>query len=325
MLSSPDSRAPERIGRRPLRWLASMTAWIDAHAPSAAASDPRRIDWPRQVPFLAIHAGCLLVPWVGVSATAIAVAIALYALRMFAITAFYHRYFAHRAFRAGRAVQLAFAVLGASAAQRGPLWWASHHRHHHVHADEPSDAHSAARHGFAWSHVGWFMAHENFAPRRELVGSWERFPELRFLDRWDALVPLALAALLWALGAALERWAPGLSTSGPQLVVWGFCVSTVALYHATFSINSLAHRFGRRRYATRDDSRNNAWLAILTFGEGWHNNHHHYPAAARQGFFWWEVDLTWYALRCMAWAGVIRDLKPVPAAVRDGVATEQRA
>lgn len=325
MLSSPDSRAPERIRRQPLRLLASMAAWIDAHARSAAANDPRRIDWPRQVPFLAIHAGCLLVPWVGVSATAIAVAIALYALRMFAITAFYHRYFAHRAFRAGRAVQLAFAVLGASAAQRGPLWWASHHRHHHVHADEPSDAHSAARHGFAWSHVGWFMAHENFAPRRELVGSWERFPELRFLDRWDALVPLALAALLWALGTALERWAPGLSTSGPQLVVWGFCVSTVALYHATFSINSLAHRFGRRRYATRDDSRNNVWLAILTFGEGWHNNHHHYPAAARQGFFWWEVDLTWYALRCMAWAGVIRDLKPVPAAVRDGAATEGRA
>lgn len=325
MPSSPDSRAPERIGREPRRWLASMTPWIDARAQTAAVSDPRRIDWPRQVPFLAIHAGCLLVPWVGVSATAVGVAIALYALRMFAITAFYHRYFAHRAFRAGRAVQLVFAVLGASAAQRGPLWWASHHRHHHVHADEPCDAHSAARHGFAWSHVGWFMAHENFAPRRELVGSWERFPELRFLDRWDALVPLALMALLWALGAALERWAPGLATSGPQLVVWGFCVSTVALYHATFSINSLAHRFGRRRYATRDDSRNNAWLAIVTFGEGWHNNHHHYPAAARQGFFWWEVDLTWYALRCMAWAGVISDLKAVPAAVREGAEAEGRA
>jgi stearoyl-CoA desaturase (delta-9 desaturase) len=302
-----------------------MTAWIDARAQGTAVSDPRRIDWPRQVPFLAIHAGCLLVPWVGVSATAIAVAIALYALRMFAITAFYHRYFAHRAFRAGRAVQLAFAVLGASAAQRGPLWWASHHRHHHVHADEPSDAHSAARHGFAWSHVGWFMAHENFAPRRELVGSWERFPELRFLDRWDALVPLTLAALLWALGAALERWAPALSTSGPQLLVWGFCVSTVALYHATFSINSLAHRFGRRRYATSDDSRNNAWLAIVTFGEGWHNNHHHYPAAARQGFFWWEIDLTWYGLRCLAWAGLVHDLKRVPAAVRDAASAERRA
>lgn len=287
-----------RLGR-------SVAAWFDGHARPPGGEGARRIDPVRVLPFIAIHAGCLLVPWVGVSAGAVGVAVALYALRMFAITAFYHRYFSHQAFRTGRVVQFAFALLGASAAQRGPLWWASHHRHHHVHADEPADSHSALRHGFVWSHLGWFMARENFAVREDLVRSLARYPELRFLDRWDALVPLLLIAALWAAG-------------GAQWVVWGFCVSTVALYHATFSINSLAHRWGSRRYATRDASRNNWWLALLTFGEGWHNNHHHYPAAARQGFFWWELDLTWWGLRALAALGLVRDLKAVPAAVREG-------
>lgn len=293
------SRAPfARLG-------CSVAAWFDGHARPPGGEGARRIDPVRVLPFIAIHAGCLLVPWVGVSAGAVGVAVALYALRMFAITAFYHRYFSHQAFRTGRVVQFAFALLGASAAQRGPLWWASHHRHHHVHADEPADSHSALRHGFVWSHLGWFMARENFAVREDLVRSLARYPELRFLDRWDALVPLLLIAALWAAG-------------GAQWVVWGFCVSTVALYHATFSINSLAHRWGSRRYATRDASRNNWWLALLTFGEGWHNNHHHYPAAARQGFFWWELDLTWWGLRALAALGLVRDLKAVPAAVREG-------
>lgn len=288
---------------RSLPFAASIAAWFDADA-RPAATDPRRIDWLRQLPFLAIHAGCLALPWVGVSAAAVGVAIALYALRMFAITAFYHRYFAHHAFRTGRVAQCVFALLGASAAQRGPLWWASHHRHHHVHSDQPQDSHSALQHGFAWSHLGWFMADGNFRTRTELVKSFAAFPELRFIDRFDALVPLLLVAGLYAAG-------------GLQWVVWGFCVSTVLLYHATFSINSLAHRFGSRRYATRDGSRNNAWLALLTFGEGWHNNHHHYPASARQGFFWWEIDLSWYGLKLLALLGIVRDLRPVPVSARD--------
>jgi len=301
---------------RMARIRASFAAWFDGRARGVEAGDPRHIDWLRQVPFIAIHAGCLALPWVGVSAVAVATAVALYALRMFAITGFYHRYFAHQAFRAGRVVQFVFAVIGASAAQRGPLWWASHHRHHHAHADEPEDSHSALRHGFAWSHLGWFMARENFATRDKLVRSLARHPELRFLDRWDALVPLLLVALLWAAGALAQAFWPGLGTSGPQMAAWGFCVSTVALYHATFSINSLAHRFGSRRYATRDASRNNFWLALLTFGEGWHNNHHRYPAAARQGFFWWEIDFTYYGLRLMAALGLIHELRPVPESVR---------
>lgn len=163
--------------------------------------------------------------------------------------------------------------------------------------------------------MGWFMARKNFAARHALIADLLRYPELRFLDRFDALVPLALAAALYAVGALLAHFAPGLATNGLQLVVWGFCISTVVLYHATFTTNSLAHRFGRRRYATSDDSRNNPWLALLTFGEGWHNNHHHYPGAARQGFYWWEIDFTYYGLRLLAALGIIWDLKQVPAAM----------
>jgi stearoyl-CoA desaturase (delta-9 desaturase) len=300
------------------RWM-SIASWFDnAVAAAVASSDqPRKIDWPRQLPFIGLHLGCLAVFWVGTSTTAMLVAGGLYALRMFAITGFYHRYFSHNAFRTSRGAQFAFALLGASGVQRGPLWWASQHRHHHAHADLPEDTHSSFQHGFLWSHMGWFMARENFATRTERVARLARYPELRFLDRYDALVPALLCASLYAAGAVLERTAPGLGVSGAQLVVWGFCISTVALYHATFTINSLAHRLGRRRYATRDESRNNLWLALLTFGEGWHNNHHHFPGAARQGFYWWEFDLTYYGLRMLAALGIIWDLKEVPVPVRE--------
>jgi stearoyl-CoA desaturase (delta-9 desaturase) len=297
----------------------ALRLWIDNAATDAAPApgDERRIDWPRVVPFLALHVGCLAAFATGASPFAVAVALALFALRMFAVTAFYHRYFSHRAFRTSRAAQFGFALLGSSAAQRGPLWWASHHRHHHAHADQETDSHSARNHGFLWSHLGWFLSRGSFATRASRVPDLARYPELRWLDRYDVVVPALLAIALFALGAWLERAVPALGTTGPQLLVWGFCISTVALYHATFTINSLAHRFGRRRYPTRDDSRNNLWLALLTFGEGWHNNHHHFPAAARQGFYWWEIDLSYYGLRLLAAIGVVWDLRPVPDAVRE--------
>jgi stearoyl-CoA desaturase (delta-9 desaturase) len=306
---------------------ANVAAWFDARAAAPGGPGDDRIDPMRLLPFIAIHLGCLAVWWVGFSTTAVVVAGALYALRMFAITAFYHRYFSHNAFRTGRVAQFLSALLGASAAQRGPLWWASHHRHHHVHADEHEDSHSALRHGLWWSHLGWFMSRANFAPRGALVTSLARYPELRFLDRWDALVPLLLCAALYAAGALAAAHAPSLGTSGAQLLVWGFFVSTVVLYHATFCINSLAHRYGTRRYDTRDASRNNPWLALLTFGEGWHNNHHHYPAAARQGFYWWEIDITYYGLKLLQCLGIVWDVRDVPAAARDArpCATEARA
>lgn len=302
------------IGSKLAMLARSIGAWFDNHSVAVAGESRRRIDIMRLLPFISIHAGCLWVPWVGASVSAVIATVLLYGLRMFAITAFYHRYFSHRSFRVGRVTQFIIAVLGASAAQRGPLWWASHHRHHHQHSDLPQDNHSALRHGFAWSHAGWFMAKENFAPRLDLVRGFARYPELRFLDRWDSLVPILLVTALYIVGNLAERHAPWLGTSGAQLVVWGFCVSTVLLYHATFCINSIAHRFGSRRYATADASRNNLWLALLTFGEGWHNNHHHYPASARQGFLWWEIDLTYYLLRLLQALRVVHDLKQVPSA-----------
>ena len=299
-------------------WRQSLARWFDNEAGNAvdpAGPQARRIDWPRVLPFIVLHLACGAVVFVGASWTAVIVAAALYALRMFAITAFYHRYFSHCAFRTSRVAQFAFALLGAAGVQRGPLWWASHHRHHHAHSDAPDDVHSARQDGFFWSHMGWFMTRGNFATRSALVADLARYPELRFIDRYDVLVPFALAAALYVGGEILSRVAPALGTDGLQLLVWGFCISTVVLYHATFTTNSLAHRFGSRRYATRDDSRNNPWLALLTFGEGWHNNHHHFPGAARQGFYWWEFDLTYYGLRLLAALGIIWGLKEVPPAL----------
>lgn len=297
----------------------ALVRWLDARAgdPNAPHLAPHRLEWLRNVPFAGMHLACLGVVWVGWSPLAVSAAVGLYLFRMLAITGFYHRYFAHRTFRTSRGLQLAFAVLGASAAQRGPLWWASHHRQHHAHADREGDPHSPRRHGFWWSHMGWFTAREHFPTRLARVRDLARFPELRLLDRFDAVVPALLAGALFGLGELLAARAPGLGTDGPQMLVWGFFISTVAVYHATYTVNSLAHALGRRRYATDDDSRNSFWLALLTLGEGWHNNHHHFPASARQGFFWWEVDLTWYVLRLLAAAGLIWDLRGVPAHVRE--------
>ena len=295
------------------RGLAAIRRWFDTEDVQDNDAQAARIDWLRAVPFIGMHLACVAVLWVGVSPIALIVALAPYAVRMFAITGFYHRYFSHRTFRTSRVLQFVFALIGASSVQRGPLWWAAHHRNHHRHADTVADPHSPRVHGFWWSHAGWFLTRGGFRTDWSRIPDLARYPELRWLDRYDTVVPVLLAAALFGVGALLERVAPHLGTSGPQLLVWGFFVSTVVLFHATVTINSLAHRFGRRRFDTRDDSRNNLWLALLTFGEGWHNNHHFFPGTARQGFRWWEIDLTWYGLRAMALLGLVRDLKPVPA------------
>ena len=311
--------AAEASSRGTRRLAGALSRWFDSSAAAPRPTDSTRdgVDWLRILPFLGMHLACLGIIWVGVSPVAVAVAIALYVLRMFAITAFYHRYFSHRSFRTSRAAQFAFALLGASAVQRGPIWWAAHHRHHHAHSDRREDVHSPVQRGFLWSHMGWFLSTRHFQPPLDRVRDLLRFPELRWLDRFDIVVPFALALLLFASGAALERFAPGLGTSGGQLLVWGFFVSTVACYHGTYTINSLCHVWGRRRYATRDNSRNNAILALITLGEGWHNNHHHNPKSVRQGFYWWELDLTYYLLRLLAALGIVWDLKPVPGPVRE--------
>jgi len=299
--------------RSPARHAGTRTHFSDEplsakHMPG----DPkwRDVSWVRIAPFIAMHLGCLAVIWVGFSWPAFWLAIALYVARMFFITGFYHRYFSHRTFRTSRTFQAVMAVLGLTAVQRGPIWWASHHRHHHRHADEHVDLHAPNVWGTLWAHMFWFTTEDAYVTRTKGVPDLMKYPELVWLNRHDVVVYVSFALLCYAAG--VFGGAAGLSATGPQALVWGFCVSTVLLYHGTYTINSLAHRFGSRRYATRDDSRNNWLLALLTLGEGWHNNHHHYPGSARQGFFWWEIDMTYWGLAALQRIGLIHDLRAVP-------------
>jgi stearoyl-CoA desaturase (Delta-9 desaturase) len=255
-------------------------------------------DWVSAGPFLALHLVPLAVIVTGFGLVDLAFAVGLYLVRMLLITAGYHRYFAHRSYQLSRPLQLAVAVGGITAAQKGPIWWASHHRRHHRYADTPRDVHSPIE-GMWWSHLGWILSSRYKKADRTVVGDLTAYPELRAVERCQALGPWLLGALCWAVAG------------------WGgvvaFALSTVALWHATFSVNSIAHRLGRRRYETPDTSRNCWPVALLTLGEGWHNNHHHYPPAARQSHRWWELDCTWYVLRVLAAVRIVRGLRAVPS------------
>ncbi len=280
-----------------------------------AAAEESGISWITMVPWLSVHVAALAVFWVGISPVAVAICFALYWARMFAITGFYHRYLSHRTYKTSRWFQFLFALLGSSSTQKGPLWWAAHHRHHHLYSDKENDVHSPTQKGFWYSHFVWVFDKANNKTRTRLVPDLAKYPELRVLDRYDVLVPTLLGVMCFGLGVLIEAIAPALGTSGWQMLVWGYCISTVVLAHSTFTINSLSHLFGRRRFETTDTSRNNWILALLTMGEGWHNNHHHYPTAARQGFYWWEIDLTFYGLWFLSKLGLIWDLKKVPARI----------
>ncbi len=263
------------------------------------------IAYPSSIGFVLVHVGCLAAVWTGLTGRALVLAVALYLVRIFAVTAGYHRYFAHRAFRTSRILQFGLAFLAQTSAQRGILWWAANHRQHHRHSDTELDVHSPVHRGFLYSHLGWIFAPRNnetdYAAVRDLAG----FRELMWLDRHPYLPAVLLGVASWLIAG----W-PGLAV--------GFCWSTVVVWHATFSINSLAHVMGRQRYVTGDQSRNNWLLALVTMGEGWHNNHHAYQASVRQGFRWWEFDPTFYALRVLSWLGLVWDLHVPPAAVIQG-------
>lgn len=299
-------------------WIRSTITCIDTAAKrydDVEAEKLHRIDWARALPFIAMHLMCLGVIWVGWSPIAVGAAAAMYVIRMFAITAFYHRYFSHRSYKTSRFAQFVFAVMGNSAVQRGPIWWAARHRHHHQHSDDEEDVHSPIRHGLFRSHVGWISTRGAYAYDAKAVPDLLKFPELRFLNRFENLVPLVEALSLFALGKVLHAF--GWNTTGWQMLIWAFFVSTIVCSHATFTINSLSHVWGRKRYRSNDESRNSLLLALLTFGEGWHNNHHYYPGAVRQGFYWWEIDLTYYVLWCMSKLGIVWDLNGVPERVRE--------
>jgi len=267
-----------------------------------------RIDYPSSAAFFAIHLACFAAFFTGVSLRAVLLGIGLYVLRIFAIGAGYHRYFAHRAFRTSRAFQFILGFLAQTSAQRGVLWWAAHHRRHHKYSDTELDVHSPILRSFLYAHVGWILVPRNESTDRDAVRDLAQYKELLWLDRHPYLAAASLAFMTWLIAGL------------PGLVV-GFCWSTVAVWHATFSINSLGHLIGRRRYVTGDHSRNNWLLALITMGEGWHNNHHAYQASVRQGFRWWEYDFTYYGLRVLSWLGLVWDLHAPPRAV---VNREQR-
>jgi stearoyl-CoA desaturase (delta-9 desaturase) len=258
------------------------------------------IIYPGTIPFVLAHLACFAAIWTGVTAEAIVICAGLYLVRMFGVTAGYHRYFSHRTFRTGRVGQFLLAFLAQSSAQRGILWWAAKHRYHHRHSDTELDVHSPRQHGFWYSHVGWVFTRRHNETDLEAVADLAKYPELRWLDRHQYLPATVLAVATWLVAG----W--------PGLVV-GFFWSTVLLYHGTFMINSLAHVRGTQRYITGDDSRNNWWLAVVTLGEGWHNNHHAYQRATRQGFRWWEYDPTYYVLKALSWTGLVWELGEPPA------------
>jgi stearoyl-CoA desaturase (Delta-9 desaturase) len=266
------------------------------------------IIYPAMIPFLLVHAAALGVFWTGVTATAVVLCISLYLVRMWALTAGFHRYFSHRSYKTSRWFQFFLAFLGQTSAQRGVIWWAATHRHHHRHSDTPEDVHSPKHAGFLFSHVLWIFSPQKNDPDYSTVQDLAQYPELRFLDRHPYF-----PAVLLAVACYLIAGAPGLFL--------GFFVSTVILYHGVFAINSVAHVVGKQRYVTADDSRNNWWLALITLGEGWHNNHHHYQSSTRQGFYWWEVDISYYVLKALSWTGLVWDLRAPPKSVVEG---EQR-
>ena len=263
-------------------------------------------------PLALMHVGLVSVFFVPFSWFAVGVAAFLYFLRVFALTGGYHRYFSHNSYKTGRVFQFVIAFVGGLSAQLGALWWAAHHRHHHQYADQPEDIHSPVKRGFFWAHIGWLLCHKYAKTELARIPDFAKYPELRWLDRFHAVPPVLLGFGLYYLGEFLAPRYPGLNTSGWQLVAWGFFVSTVLVYHATFCINSLTHMIGNRRFNTTDHSRNSLVLALVTMGEGWHNNHHRYPVSTRQGFYWWEIDMTFYILKVLEWLGVVWDLRPPP-------------
>jgi stearoyl-CoA desaturase (delta-9 desaturase) len=266
--------------------------------PAFARTEDERISWMRNLPFLAMHLVPLAAFFTHVTAFDWVLCFGLYVARMFFITGAYHRYFSHRSYKTSRAMQFLLGLGGTLAVQKGPLWWAGHHRHHHKHSDQQEDIHSPMK-GLFWSHMGWIMCKKHDPTPEHLIKDFAKFPELRWLDKYHLVPPTILAVAIYyffGLGALLI----------------GFFLSTVITWHCTYFINSLTHLIGRRRYVTTDTSRNSFVLALLTLGEGWHNNHHYYQSSANQGFFWWEIDISYYVIKSLSFVGLVWDVRVPP-------------
>lgn len=266
------------------------------------------------VPLILLHVAAAAAFAIDTSGPAVALFAVTTVLQIFGITAGFHRLLAHQAYKTSRAFRFVMAALGTLAGQNGPLWWISHHRQHHAHADAEGDTHSPRR-GLFWAHMGWLLSPRCIVYRRELVRDLDRLPEMRWLERWCYALTLGYAGVLFLLGEAWQMLDPAAGTNGLQFVLWGSVLSTVVCYHAIWSANSIGHRFGTRRFATRDDSRNNFLVSLVTLGDGWHHNHHFCPWSARHGFRWWEIDINYAVLRILAWAGLVWELRLPPERV----------
>lgn len=260
------------------------------------------------IPFWGVHILAIVgVCITGLSWAGLAWTLALYVPRMFFVTGAYHRYFSHRSYKTSRWFQFLLALGATFTSQKGPLWWAAHHRIHHKLSDMPGDLHSVKQSGFWWSHMGWILSRDLEGTDMSRIKDFAKYPELRWLDKYWVFPPIAAGVVAYLIGGF---WG----------LVWAFAVPQVLCWHGTFTINSLSHIWGGRRYATEDDSRNNPVLAMITMGEGWHNNHHHYQVSARQGFYWWEVDCTFYVLKALSVVGLVWDLHGVPDHIRQNEA-----
>jgi stearoyl-CoA desaturase (delta-9 desaturase) len=285
--------------------------------------DKQKRNWkpkmPNELGFISLHFLPFLAIWTGATWFDWTLCIALYFIRMFFITGFYHRYFSHKSYKTSRVFQFIMAFLAETSLQKGALWWAANHRTHHLHSDQPEDPHSAKLYGFWYSHIGWIIGPDYKKVDISNVSEFKKFSELLWINKHYLVPPMFLAVGVYfagcyfnaPVGAIGFAWSAGLST-----LLIGFALSTVVLYHGTFTINSLTHMFGSKRYESNDESRNNLLLSLITLGEGWHNNHHYYQSTAKAGFFWWEIDPTYYMLKLLSYLGIIWDLKPVPKHIK---------
>jgi stearoyl-CoA desaturase (delta-9 desaturase) len=288
--------------------LADAEVSLDAHK----TVERHGMNWLTTVIMALFHVGALAALFV-FSWRNLAVAVLLYWVATgLGISMGYHRLHTHRSYRVPRALEYFFAFCGTLTLEGGPIFWVAVHRIHHQKSDQDGDPHSP-RDGAWWAHVGWILLGETNHNNTRLMSKYA--PDLgkhRFyiwLNNYHWVPIVALGAVLFAIG-------------GLPMLLWGVCLRVVAGLHATWLVNSATHMWGARRFRTRDDSRNNWWVALMTFGEGWHNNHHAHPTSARHGLAWYEFDPSWLQIKILKFVGIA---KSVQAAKIETALTERKA
>jgi stearoyl-CoA desaturase (delta-9 desaturase) len=263
-----------------------------------AAAKDERLNWTTTIVMILFHLGAVAALFV-FSWKAFAVAVFLYWMTVgLGISLGYHRLHTHRSYKTPKLLEYFFAVCGASTLEGGPIFWVATHRIHHQKSDHEGDPHSP-RDGAWWSHVGWILLgeakHNNTRLLSKYAPDLAKDPFYVWLNNYHWVPVLVLAVILYATG-------------GIPFVLWGICMRIVVGLHATWLVNSATHMWGSRRFDTHDDSKNNWWVALLTFGEGWHNNHHAHPTSARHGLAWYEVDISWISLKVMKFLGIAKSV-----------------